>query len=358
MEFSILNKSGEKLTMSKAFKRAILRILFLLTIPLAVTSCGSEQFAGGGIGGTGIYAGEITGFGSVWVSDIKFSKKVDSSLTVDDDDPITEYTDEEQHLKIGMYVKLKGSVNPDGVTGTYESVVYDDDVEGPIADDPVEDILNMTKTFTVLGTTVIVVENDTIFDDEIGIGFSYDTIAKDDVVEVSGFINGDGFLHATLIEKKGEFDPDVPGSTIIEVEGTVSEIIDSDTFILDISGASFTVYFDSADLSGVEGGTIEIDQFVEVEGTLLSETKIDAERIETEKEGLGFEDDEDWVSVEGIVSDFVNLDNFFKVNGQLIDASSATFDPDDLTLTNGIEVEVEGPIVDGVLLAQEVELDD
>ncbi len=355
MGFSILNKSGKKTTMLNVFKRAILRLLILLTIPLAITSCGSEggQFAGGGIGGTGIYAGEITGFGSVWVSDIKFSKKVDSSLTVDDDDPITEYIDEEQHLKIGMYVKLKGSVNPGGMTGTYESVVYDDDVEGPISDLQNGDTPG-TKTFTVLGMSVIIEEN-TEFYNETSSDFDFVHIYNDNVVEVSGFINGDGFLHATLIEKKGEFDPDVPG-TIIEVEGTVSNFLGAETFTLN----GLTVNFDESgvntDLSELPPEGISNGLFVEVEGTLESGTVISADRIEEEEDD--FEDDEDWVSVEGIVSDFVNLDNFFKVNGQLIDASSATFDPDDLTLTNGIEVEVEGPIVGGVLLAQEVELDD
>ena len=108
MEFSILNKSGEKLTMSKAFKRAILRILFLLTIPLAVTSCGSEQFAGGGIGGTGIYAGDDYRFWKCmgeW--SMNFSNTGQSSITVDDDDSRPEYTDEKEHLKIGMYVNNK-----------------------------------------------------------------------------------------------------------------------------------------------------------------------------------------------------------------------------------------------------------
>ena len=49
-----------------------------------------------------------------------------------------------------------------------------------------------------------------------------------------------------------------------------------------------------------------------------------------------------------------------EVNGQLVDASAATFDPASLsnTLADGIQVEVEGPIIGGVMLAQEVELND
>ena len=275
--FSILNKSGEKLTMSKAFKRAILRLLFLLTIPLALTSCGSEQFAGGGIGGTGIYAGEITGFGSVWVNGVEFFETVQSSITVDDSPDL-----QEGDLKIGMYVTLGGSLNSDGVTGTYESIVYDDDIEGPITDDPAEDIVSMTKTFEIFGMTIIVEKNDTVFDDGTGSGFDYETIAKDDVVEVSGFINGGGALHATRIEKKGVL---ILGTTVVEVNGTVSGFDGTNTFNL----GALTVNFDengiNTDLSEVSGSIID-GLYVEVEGNLVGIDSIFATRIEVEEEGL------------------------------------------------------------------------
>ncbi len=211
--------------MLNVFKRVILRLLILLTIPLAVTSCGSGggQSAGGGIGGTGIYAGEITDFGSVWVNGIEFFETSQSSITVDDTAALNE-----GDLKIGMYVTLRGTLNLDGVTGTYDSIDYDDDIEGPITDDPAEDVVSMTKTFEIFGITTIVEKNDTIFDDETGSGFNYDTIAKDDIVEVSGFINGGGALHATRIEKKGVL---ILGTTVVELNGTVSGFDGTNTFL-------------------------------------------------------------------------------------------------------------------------------
>ena len=63
-------------------------------------------------------------------------------------------------------VKVQGSVNADGRTGSASSVSYDDEVEGLVedlatdADDP------SIKTFTVMNTMVRVDENSTNFDGE------------------------------------------------------------------------------------------------------------------------------------------------------------------------------------------------
>ncbi len=61
--------------------------------------------------------------------------------------------------------------------------------------------------------------------------------------------------------------------------------------------------------------------------------------------------------VEGRITDFVSVSNF-KVKGQLIDASSATYSngkPADLA--NGLKVHVKGPVMQGVLKAKTVEID-
>ena len=55
-------------------------------------------------------------------------------------------------------------MNSDGVTGTYDSIDYDDDIEGPITDDPAEDIVSMTKAFDNLWYNhVIVGEESTLY---------------------------------------------------------------------------------------------------------------------------------------------------------------------------------------------------
>ena len=110
----------------------------LLVLVLFVAGCGGgggggSSLAGGGIGGTGITSGTITGFGSVFVNGVEFETD-GSSFDVDDN-----IGTDQDVLGLGMVVTITGSINPDGVTWTALSILYDDEVEGPIAADPVED---------------------------------------------------------------------------------------------------------------------------------------------------------------------------------------------------------------------------
>lgn len=314
----------------------------LLVLVLFVAGCGGGgggggSLAGGGIGGTGITSGTITGFGSVFVNGVEFETD-GSSFDVDDN-----IGTDQDVLGLGMVVTITGSINPDGVTGTALSILYDDEVEGPIAGDPVEDADRVTKTFTVLGITVVVDRNTTVFS-----GIDYDSLVMDDIVEVSGFFDGTGALLATRIEKTGQLTLGLSG---VELRGTVSAFNGTDTFLLD----GITVMFDgSTDLSEVPGGVIEDGQFVEVTGTLETPTFITALRIELESEG--FDDDEDRVSIQGLVTGFTGIGSFM-VNGQPVDASAAEFEPASLaaSIDNNASVEVSGSIVSGVLQATEVE---
>ena len=301
-------------------------------------SGGGGGFSAGGIGGTGAVAtGTITGFGSVFVNGVKF-ETTGSSFDVDDDSAATE-----GDLALGMVVTIVGTINDDGVTGTANSIQYDDEVEGPVSNEPLENADMTTKTFNVFGFTVVVNKNATVF-----AGTSYGGLSRNDIVEVSGFYNENGSLVATRIEKQGTLSL---GVSEVELKGTIIGFNGSDTFTVD----GITVTFDGAtDLSDVPGGVIEDDQFVEVKGTLVTTTAINATRIELEDEGI--EDSADTVSLEGFVSDFVNTGNF-RVSGQRVNAAAAVFSPADLadSITSGDKVEVEGPVEAGVLRATRVE---
>ncbi len=115
---------------------------------VVAAGCGSGGGGGGGlaggIGGTGAVAqGAITGFGSIFVNGIEFETD-SSSFDVDDDSVATE-----GDLALGMVVTVIGTINNDGVTGSASSVEYDDEVEGPVGNDPLEDADMITRTFTV-----------------------------------------------------------------------------------------------------------------------------------------------------------------------------------------------------------------
>ena len=298
---------------------------------------GGGLFAGGGIGGTGITSGTVTGFGSVFVNGIEFETD-SSSFDVDDDNAASQ-----NDLDIGMVVTVVGTVNDDGVSGDAVSIEYDDEVEGPIANNPVEDADMTTKTFTVFDITVIVDKNTTVFS-----ATDYASLSKNDMVEISGFFDGSGVLTATWIEKQGELSL---GSSEVEIKGTVTDFNDVDTFTLD----GVTVMFDgTTDLSEIPGGVIADGQYVEVKGVLNTATAIFALRIELEDEG--FEDSNNAVSIEGLVTDYNGLGDF-KVSGQQVDATAADISPQSLaaSLGNGDKVEVEGLVTGGVLRAAEVE---
>ena len=75
----------------------------------------------------------------------------------------------------------------------------------------------------------------------------------------------------------------------------------------------------------------------------------------TRVEGQSGFDDADKISIEGLITDFVDSSNF-KINGISVDASAATLQPTTLVLRNGARVEVEGPISNNVIQAISVEL--
>lgn len=301
--------------------------------------------AGGlaGIGGSGYIAtGTITGFGSVFVNGIEFETDT-AEIEVDGDVGKTQ-----DDLAIGMVVTVSGSVNDDGVSGNALSIVFDDDVQGPVSNIlPVD--AEGSRSFEVFGL-VVHAGPDTTFgiDDDIqlpaGTVFDIGTIANGDNVEVSGFFDGAGDLLATRIELKNPASS--AGAVPVELKGTITGLV-STTFSIN----GIAVDASTADLEDLPNGLAE-GQFVEVKGSYDGST-LTATRIEAE-DGVDHMEDTSASSVEGLITDFVDNASF-RVNGIAVDASAAGFTPASLVLRDGLRVEVEGPIVGGVLKAVMVE---
>jgi len=324
--------------------KAYALIVAALTAALVgLAGCGGGGAGGGttaGIGGTGkVASGTITGFGSIFVNDGEY--EIDASLCdVDDEDRSGTC---QANLQIGMVVTVTSDdFNQTTRTGTATSVVYDDDVEGPVTG-LIDD--GSSKRFSVLGTAVVVDAASTVFDG----GFSFDTITNDDIVEVSGFFDAGGALRATYIENKGTL---ILGTTEVELKGIVSGAGAGAA-----AGDSFTIgtvtvnILPGADLGDVPGGLVTDGMFVEAKGVLTAATTISASRVEQEDDGIG--ENEDDASIEGLISNYVS-NSSFRVAGQQVNASSAVFEPSTLMLRDGFKVEVEGPIVSGILIAEEV----
>jgi len=315
------------------FKLNLASVLFLLT--LASCGGGGGDFIAG-IGGTGVTSsGAISGFGSIFVNGVKFDTNNVSRV----DGDLSQVSD----LKLGMVVTVRGEVNDTDKTGTADTIHVDIEIQGPVANPPVLDTNTNNKSFNVLGRNIVINSNSTAFD---GANFSFDTVSQNDVVEASGYIDANGSLQATRLEKKGVVSF---GNTKVEVNGIVTAT----------SVASFTLLVDSTSLTINNSGNITVPGGInvgvelEVKGTLNTATEIAADTINLDDDLFDSNDSE--VEVEGYITNYISDSNFM-VNGQLIDASSGsvTRSPATLILADNLKVEVEGNFSNGTLVATSV----
>ncbi|MDT8282236.1 MAG: DUF5666 domain-containing protein, partial [Gammaproteobacteria bacterium] len=310
------------------------------------------SFIGGGtdvagIGGSGfISSGSVTAFGSVFVNGVEFET---STSTFDvDGSPGTQ-----DNLGIGMIVQVSGTINADGITGTATNIKFDDQLQGPVSGLQPLVTGSVTRTFAVMGATIIIDSSSTTFDisgeDDIPAAtvFNFETISDDNNVEISGFLDSTGKLIATRIELKDiTFDP----TSIVEVRGTVSALVNTNFTLKGLNGLTVKVEAASPVIDDLPNDLVE-GQLVEVKGSFdTASNTISATRVEGEDNTVG---DTDEIEVEGIISNYVS-DSNFSVDGLIVDASSATREPATLVLANDVLVEVEGAIVNGVLVAEKV----
>ncbi|MFU8765483.1 MAG: DUF5666 domain-containing protein, partial [Haliea sp.] len=118
---------------------------------VAVSSPPPTGGGGGGIGGSGqstTSSGTIDGFGSIFVNGVRFDTD-DAEVIVNGE------VRGEEALRLGMVVLVSGEVDDDGVTGTAQRVLYDNELKGPISAIQIAPDGN-SKLLTVLGVNVIV----------------------------------------------------------------------------------------------------------------------------------------------------------------------------------------------------------
>jgi hypothetical protein len=155
----------------------------LLALIAVVTSCGGGgSNVAAGIGGTGqIASGSITKFGSIFVNGVEYD--IDAASCSVDGSDVTGNC--QANLALGMVVTVVGTVADS--TGSASSVVFDANVSGPVSGlTPSPD--GLTKTLSILGVSVTVDTASSVFDDSTP-GFSFATLANDNVVKVSGFLD-------------------------------------------------------------------------------------------------------------------------------------------------------------------------
>jgi hypothetical protein len=298
---------------------------------------------GGGEGGTGatdntgggdISRGQITGFGSIFVNGVEF-ETTDANISLDG------ASGTESDLKLGMVVTVTGTINPDRLTGTANSVSVEEVIQGLVqANDNV-------NTLTVLNHTVELPSN-VRFD---GVENINGITAMADFVEVSGYVISDNVISATRVELLGS------GSPESSIFGTVSGLGSSGAQTFNI-GRALTIDYSLAELSGFTNNQITNGLYVEVEGTfnpgsgILTATSVERSRIS--------EDDVDEMEIEGFVTNVDELPSKFILNDVPVQLDATTEfkggSVDEIIV--GMFIEVDGPYISGSLHAQEIVFDD
>lgn len=318
-------------------KGTLIARLGALFVAMLAAGCGGGGGGGDGTGGIDrggitIAVGPVTGFGSIFVNGVEYSTS-GATFTVDDA-PGTE-----SDLRVGHIVRVEGTVNTNGTTGTATKVTFSDQLEGPIAS---IDLANLTMV--ILGQTVKVGPG-TSFDEGISPA-SLEGLSVGQRVEISGAVASSGVVNASRVELKG-------AATSVELKGRIAT--------LDTAGKRFTINqqtidYATATLSNFSGGQPAVGDEVEAKGSLNGAGVLVASSVEKESAGAsgGADDKGDF---EGLVTRFASTTDF-DVAGQRVTttASTAYSGGTAANLAIDVRVEVEGNFdASGRLVAAKIE---
>ena len=389
--------------------RKMLWICTLLSAAALMTACGG----GGGGGDNGLpvvtagagatVQGPISGFGSVIVNGIRFDDSA-ASVKIDDDDDDVRHNSSE--LKLGMMVeiesKLSSSSSTSSSSATASSITATSHVQGPIS------AINANAgTVTVLGLTISL-KASTIFE-----GFSALTnLQAGDFIEVYGLENANGLL-ATRVEKKtGTPELRLVGAlqnldttaktftlrgitinyqnaklgnvtlandTLVRVKGTLVNNIIVASKVKAAKGKPSIKEAEHAELEGLVSNFVSMAQFevlgmkvdasklspavalvngtrVEVEGVVTNGVLI-ASKIEVKNDAQEAE-----IELHGMIENFsASAQTFFLRSGtvQVHWSGSTSFIAPltAATLGNTVKVEIKGTMVNGIVQATRIKVD-
>lgn len=280
---------------------------------------------GGGTATPMSYAsGPISGLGSIIVGGVRFD---DSAARVEDEDGGTHAARE---LKLGMMVEVQaGSIDDNAARASAWLIRFGSEMVGPVAS-----IDTAVQTLRVLGQT-IEIKPTTVFEDGLA-GFG--AITLDQVLEIHAqFDAATGHYVATRIERE-------PGATVFRLRGVVSALdMTAKTFKIGDAVINFASVAE-ADLPAAfaDGRPVRVRlQTTQVAGQWVAITV---------RTGVRRVDDIGDARVRGLVSAFTSPQQF-EVQGIVVDASNASFEPNAAAVRLGALVEVCGQASAGKIVA-------
>lgn len=277
-------------------------------------------------------SGPISGFGSIIVGGVRF------------DDSLAVIVDEDGHratrgdLKLGCVVDIDaGRIDRAEARAVALRIMLGGGLVGPVSA-----VDTAAGTLTLLGQTVLVTTS-TVFDSALSGGLAGLTVGG--VHEVWGLFDpANQRFVATRVAPR-------TGATEYRLRGVVTD--------LDATAKTFRIGSELVNYAGVPNAdvaaTLANGQFVRV---TLQTTQVNGAwlAIRLRHSVRTWEPRPD-VHVEGVITVFTSAQSF-EINGLAIDATNATFPDGTAGIVLGARVEVEGSIVNGVLVATKVELED
>jgi hypothetical protein len=232
----------------------------------------------------------------------------------------------------GMVIKLKGTVDEDGLNGTATVIEVENELRGTVT-------AISGDSFEVLGHTVYV-DGATVFVNTVDLS---GLVATVDQVEVHGQRDASGAIRASRVEKLTSVVED-------ELRGIVTGKTGASSGTFAIQGSGQTYNYDGTTVI-VGAATFADGDLVEVH---LSGT--DATRIELEDaEDTEFES-ADYFEVEGFVSGYSAHPGSFNVGLKQVQTSATTrFEGgSSADMGNDVRVEAEGMLSSGILYAEKI----
>ena len=279
-----------------------------------------------------VYAGPITGFGSVIVNGMRFSSV---GATLQDDDGQDINLDQ---LKLGMTVRVSGTADDSTQLGTASQLALVHGIRGTVTT-----VNASANTLTLLGQTVNT-NTATAYQGVSGLA----GLTAGQSVEVYGALQADGSLLATLIQLKST------AFTTLSVNGVVSNFSGTNFKL-----GSLTVNYSTAVVTGVlgDGKRVKIkaaaSDFDAVNNVLTASTvKVEeASSVYGAAVTAGA-----WLKIKGI-ADAAPINGVLKVSGTPVNVSQAAIKGNTSTITAGQLLEVKGNWDGSVLQATQVEQD-
>jgi hypothetical protein len=167
--------------------RFLTGVLLLMLASFTFSTCGGSgglDLAGGGVSGTGVSTGAISGFGSVFMNGMEFftdSQVAPGFVTMKTFMGMDNSSMMDRSLfSVGMVVTIHHDPNDNNA----QQIEYQSNLQGRIA----AKNSGANDTVTVLGQTVVV-DNAAVFA----------SLNLNEIVEVSGFVDSTGRIHASYI---------------------------------------------------------------------------------------------------------------------------------------------------------------